>query len=312
MVGSSTPGHFYFIGVSTGGSSIQEIFPKWMAALNLNATLVGIDLPMQAETSRYREAVQTIKDDDHAIGALVTTHKIDIYRACADLIDDIDPLAATLGEFSCLVKSAGKLHGYALDPAAAEAAMAKFLQAEFWDRHRSDLLCLGAGGAGLAITYVALTREPVSDRPARIIMADIDTGRLELMGHHHDRFKPTMPVHYHRVYTASDNDALVKSLRPYSLIVNATGLGKDRPGSPLSDAVRFPDRSYVWELNYRGERAFLKQAEAQASEKSLKVIDGWDYFVHGWSKVIAQSFGITISDDKLRELADIAANGSSG
>ena len=46
------------------------------------------------------------------------------------------------------------------------------------------------------------------------------------------------PVHYVLAADARDNDAALASLRPGSLIVNATGLGKDAPGSPLTDAAR--------------------------------------------------------------------------
>ena len=55
------------------------------------------------------------------------------------------------------------------------------------------------------------------------------------------------------------------ALPPRSLVVNATGMGKDRPGSPLRAGAAFPERSAVWELNYRGELEFLRQARAQAA-----------------------------------------------
>jgi len=58
-----------------------------------------------------------------------------------------------------------------------------------------------------------------------------------------------------------------------------TGLGKDAPGSPLTDAVVFPDHGIVWDLNYRGDLIFLEQARKQvdvaretvSSESNVKV-----------------------------------------
>ena len=79
-----------------------------------------------------------------------------------------------------------------------------------------------------------------------------------------------------------------------SLVVNATGLGKDAPGSPLTGACRFPEKAYVWELNYRGDLVFLEQARAQAQQRSLNVHDGWVYFIHGWTRVIAEVFDVDI------------------
>src|SRR5204863_7479118 len=73
-------------------------------------------------------------------------------------------------------------------------------------------------------------------------------------------------------------DELVAAAPPRSLVVNATGLGKDRPGSPTSDRVAFPDRAVVWELNYRGDLRFLRQARAQAGGAELSVNDGWRRF----------------------------------
>jgi shikimate dehydrogenase len=62
----------------------------------------------------------------------------------------------------------------------------------------------------------------------------------------------------------------------------------------------------VWELNYRGELTFMKQAIAQKESKNLHVEDGWKYFIHGWTQVISEVFHINISQDKLRKLSEIA------
>jgi shikimate 5-dehydrogenase len=85
--------------------------------------------------------------------------------------------------------------------------------------------------------------------------------------------------------------------------VNSTGLGKDRPGSPLTDNVEFPKGCFVWEFNYRGSLEFLHQAQAQAASKSLHVIDGWRYFIHGWSQVIADVFDLNLTSETIEELA---------
>ena len=103
-----------------------------------------------------------------------------------------------------------------------------------------------------------------------------------------------------------DNDALIAALPHYSLVVNATGLGKDAPGSPTTDGVSYPRNSLVWEINYRGDLLFKRQAEAQAREKQLHVEDGWNYFIFGWTQVIAEVFDIEIDGHVLETLSDIA------
>jgi len=87
---------------------------------------------------------------------------------------------------------------------------------------------------------------------------------------------------------------VLAGLKPGSLVINATGLGKDAPGSPLTYDGVFPDGGIVWELNYRGDLVFLDQAQAQRQAKRLQIEDGWSYFIHGWTQVIAEVFDVEI------------------
>jgi shikimate 5-dehydrogenase len=105
-----------------------------------------------------------------------------------------------------------------------------------------------------------------------------------------------------------ENDAILNRLKPGSLVVNATGLGKDSPGSPVTQAGQFPERGIVWELNYRGDLVFLDQAHAQEAERNLQIEDGWTYFIHGWTRVIAEVFHINIpvSGPRLDHLSELA------
>ena len=104
----------------------------------------------------------------------------------------------------------------------------------------------------------------------------------------------TVPLSCHHVPTPEMADTLASQLPPGSLIVNATGLGKDAPGSPLTHAAVFPEHSLIWDFNYRGNLVFLDQARAQQSARSLHIEDGWTYFIHGWTQVIADVFHKTI------------------
>ena len=55
-------------------------------ALGIDAVIKGIDLPVHAPAEDYRAVVEFIKHDPLSMGALVTTHKIDIYNAAKDLL----------------------------------------------------------------------------------------------------------------------------------------------------------------------------------------------------------------------------------
>ena len=102
------------------------------------------------------------------------------------------------------------------------------------------------------------------------------------------------------------NDALMEALPPASLVINATGMGKDLPGSPITDAGNFPINGVAWELNYRGELQFLHQALAQREKRNLTVEDGWVYFLHGWTQVIAQALDLKLDEASFNRLAAIA------
>ncbi len=63
----------------------------------------------------------------------------------------------------------------------------------------------------------------------------------------------------------------------------------------------------VWELNYRGELDFLHQAERQAEARKLTIEDGWVYFLHGWTQVVAEVFHLDLTPDLFAKLAEAAA-----
>jgi shikimate 5-dehydrogenase len=103
------------------------------------------------------------------------------------------------------------------------------------------------------------------------------------------------------------NDELLASMPPGSLIANATGMGKDRPGSPISTGSLFPKHSLVWEFNYRGDLPFLQHARAQEVARGLTVTDGWAYFVAGWLTVMGTVFAVPV-DQGIEEIFRRAAD----
>ena len=267
---------------------------------------MGCDLPIHAEPSRYRDLVQRIKTDEHERGALVTTHKIDLFDACRDLFDRIDESADLCGEASCLSKRDGLLFARATDPLAAGRALGEFLPEDHWQRTRGEILCLGAGGSAIAITVHLLKKTADSRGPARITIVNRSPGRLEAMRAIHARLKAGIEVDYIHNVDPRVNDGLVRGLPAGSLVINATGMGKDTPGSPLTDEVQFPEGGLAWELNYRGDLHFLHQALRQTVSRGLRVHDGWRYFIHGWATVIEEVFDLSIGEAQLSHLAAVS------
>jgi len=295
-----------FVGVSTGGSSIQKVFPEWADALGLpTRRLLGYDVPLDAPPTTYRDVVQTIRDDPEHWGALVTTHKMAVYSAARDLFDALDELAETFGEISCIAKRGDRLVGTAKDPVTARLALEEFLAADHFSRTGGAALILGSGGAGTALSHQLGVRP---DRPERIICTALTREPLDHARAVHERaWLPPDLVHYVVTADAGEVDQLVRALPPASLVVNATGMGKDRPGSPLLGSTPFPERGVVWEFNYRGPLDFWHQALRQQQSRQLHVEDGWRYFVHGWSQAVAEVFDVPMPPETVDELGRIAA-----
>lgn len=303
----------YFIGVTTAKSSIMKVFPAWAQELGLgDAQIRGIDFPLHADPAAYRDAVAFIRDDPLSLGALVTTHKIDLFDACRDMFDEIDPFAALMKETSCISKSGGKLVCHAKDPISSGLAIDGFLGPDYFARTGADVFSIGAGGSTIALTWHLMQPARGADRPSRIIVTNRSQPRLDHIRDIHQQIGCDIPCEYVLAPAAEDNDRVMAGLRPGSLVVNATGLGKDAPGSPLTFDGQFPQDGIVWELNYRGDLVFLDQARAQEAARSLQVEDGWTYFIYGWTQVIAEVFDVDIpaSGPRFDEISRIAAEAS--
>ena len=288
----------YFIGVTTGQSSIMRIFPIWAKALGIQGCLKGIDIAIHAPAEDYRAAVEFIRNDPLSLGALVTTHKIDLLNACRDLFDELDPYAQQFGEISSISKRDGKLWGHAKDPISVGLALDSFLPAEHWRKYPEAQACvLGAGGSALAVCAYLAHEKHGDAVPARIQMDNRSVGRLaeavHLLG------DSRVQMSFNLCPVPEWNDRIVEALPEGSLVINATGMGKDRPGSPLTDKCRFPKNGVIWEFNYRGSLEFMHQAEAQREERGLQIENGWTYFIHGWTQVIAEVFHIDITGERL-------------
>jgi shikimate 5-dehydrogenase len=292
-----------FFGISTSGSSILSVFPLWSDILGLDATIRGEDIPAGAPAAAYRRAVEELRADESISGALVTSHKVAFHEHAGDLFDELDELAVTCHEISCISKRDSKLCGAAKDPVVSANVLDALIPRGHWAHSRADALCLGAGGAGTAISVALLNGE---DAPRRVLVTDTRATQLRRLRQVHRRLGAEDRVDYQMIRDTTDSDRLVEALAPGSLVVNATGMGKDTPGSPLSHSTEFPQDGVVWELNYRGDLDFLGQAQRQRDTRNLRIENGWEYFIQAWVALTAEVFSLTISHKTVAQLAEAA------
>jgi shikimate 5-dehydrogenase len=308
LLAAPTAPTFYFIGVTTGRSSSRAMFPLWMEALGRpDVRLEGIDMEIHAAPERYRGVVAHIKREPMALGALVTTHKIDLLEAARDLFDELGPFARLTNEVSSIARDGGNLVGRATDPVAGGLSLDAILGQNYFARTGGHVLLLGAGGSAVALSLHLIQKPRPADRPRRIVVVNRSAGRLERLRLMAAQFNSDIQFEYIQNIIPQRNDRIMATLPPGSLVINATGMGKDTPGSPLTGEAPFPQNGVAWELNYRGDLDFLQQARAQQAAQTLTVADGWDYFVHGWSQVISHVLHVQIDPPLFTYLSQLAA-----
>ena len=298
---------FYFIGVTTGKSSIMKVFPLWMKVLGREEVVMeGVDCKIHDDPEAYRKAVAQIKYDPNSLGALVTTHKIDLLTATREMFDYLDPYAMITDEISSISKLDGRLEGHAKDPITSGASLDAIIKKDYFSRTGGEVLSFGAGGSAIATLLHLINKKDKGDRPKRFTFVNRSQGRLDHAREMVSGLKTDIEIEYIQNQDPKVNDGIMEKFPPHSVIINATGMGKDTPGSPITWDGKFPLESIAWEFNYRGELDFKHQALAQVESRKVFVEDGWLYFVHGWTQVVSQVLHFDLTPelfDKLNQAA---------
>jgi shikimate dehydrogenase len=299
---------FYFIGVTTSKSMIMRVFPLWMKVLDReDVVLEGWDCRIHDEPEAYCKVVAQIKYDPLTLGALVTTHKIDLLSAARDMFDYLDPYAQITGEISSISKFEDRLEGHAKDPISSGKSLDAIIGKDYFARTGGQVLCFGAGGSAIATLLHLINKNNESDRPKHFTFVNRSQGRLDHAREMVECLKTDIEVEYIQNSDPSVNNQIMTRIPEYSIIINATGMGKDTPGSPITWQAQFPKHSIAWEFNYRGELDFMHQALAQVEYNHVRVEDGWLYFVHGWTQVVSQVLHFDLTQslfDKLNYVAE--------
>ncbi len=289
----------WFAGVSTGQSLIHRAFPLWMNDLGYEVSLAGRDLPLGASRSVYREFVRDLARDRHAVGAVITAHKVGVFAAARDLLASVDELAAECREINAIRRDDSGLAGFARDPLSVG-----WQATRIWPRG-DHAVCLGAGGTAIALGRHLLSRDTP---PARIVFTDQAASAAKRLRSVLGRLAAARGVEL--VVTVGEGpwDEVVATAPAGALIVNATGMGKDRPGAPVSAGVRYPAGSVVWELNYRGDLVMLDRAREQARGGGLRVHDGWGLFCDGWAAALGPILDVPGGPAAGLRFAEVAAH----
>jgi len=277
----------FFIGVTTHNSFINKVFEHWLAILNKNIELIGVNLELNCDPKEYQLVLDRIERNPFVLGALVTTHKVRIFNHCKEYFNNLPKTCHDFKEIGCIYKEGPNLQGEVTDLYSVKDALKALLENKVND-FKSDIYLLGCGGAGLALAYVILSNEIPNYK--RLIISETDPNRcleIEAILEKYNQSKKLQIINTHK----QSSESIVSGLEEGSLIVNATGLGKDKKGSPIQENTKYPSSSILWDFNYRGELEFLTNNLKLKDKYNLQIEDGWIYFINGWSQVLKRVTG---------------------
>jgi shikimate 5-dehydrogenase len=289
----------WFVGVRTEGSAAVTAFPDWLQALGLDGGLETIDLPLDSPGEAYRRLVERLRETPDVRGMVVTAHKARLFEEAATELDELDELARLCREVSVVRRSGDRLVGSAIEPRSVAGALAEIVSPSHWAETDGRILALGAGATTTALMVHLYALADDTDAPSIVSLVDVRVERAEALRESLERWRPGLHV---LTPTPEEAIAVLRELPPGSLVVNGTGLGKDRPGSPLPSPAPWPRGALVWDLNYRGELRFLEDARRAADGLGLRVHDGWGLFLHGWSEALGCILGRRLSETEFTAL----------
>ena len=278
-----------FLGVRTASSWVHRVFGGWSACLDTPLSLEAEDLPLRSSVDAYRDFVERLRDGYPRLrGALITSHKAAVYQLAGGLFDKLTEVSRRLHEVGMVYWRNGEFIGDANDPLSTLHVARRLLSSNpSWLRSSRCALILGGGGAGVALANTLVSNDELGC--TRVTIAEVDAGRATELRTLVSEWQPAIPVDV--IHTKGQSDMLVSSAGEGGLIANATGLGKDAAGSPISPQTTFPAGSIVWDFNYRfveqATPTFLEVARMQELEQRLTLEDGWDYFIWGWCGVMS-------------------------
>ncbi len=289
----------YVVGSETLPEGILDAYPKWARRFGHRSTaIVPVAAPSEADGAGYQRFVDFLRDEYHAVGAIMVSNASTLFEHTRQMFDEFDDDAELLGEIGVVVRTPGTLTALAPAKRAAQQAYEQI----FGDgSNPAEALIIGATGPARALAMA------LSDAGKRhVCLTTLDgksmTDMRQRIAELPEDKRPTL----RHIESQLEHDRLLTLLPPGSLVVNAMGpSGEDTP-SPVGDAALFPQNGLVWDLDAVGiSSPFLDKARQQRRPRNLRLADGPVFHHYQWFTAAAAVFGVTPTQKdavKLRKL----------
>ena len=143
------------------------------------------------------------------------------------------------------------------------------------------------------MTWYMLQRSHGTNRPSRLIVTNRSLPRLDEIRHFHGQIAPRCPSSITTRRSRTDRPAPA-GLKPGSLVINATGLGKDAARLAADGRRRLAREGTGLGFQLSRRLDVFASGPRRGRPGNLQIEDGWIYFIHGWTRVIAEVFHIDI------------------
>lgn len=259
----SPPARLAVIGDPIGHSKSPQMHNPALKAAGIDAQYIRVQVP----SGHVKEAFQLFRQNGFLGVNITIPHKFEALEA----VDEIDPLAKTLGAVNTLVINPdGTFHGHNTD---GPGFVASTKEAFGVDLQGLRVLILGAGGgAGRAVTIQCAALG------AHLILANRTVSKAHSLREEILQSTPNIEVKVAEVAPDSPYLCDATDLSKTDLIVNATSLGmKDNDAPLIPSGVLRPDQM-VYDMVYRkdGETDLIKTAR----EVGAKNVDGMSLLLH--------------------------------
>lgn len=122
---------------------------------------------------------------------------------------------------------------------------------------------VGQAYAATAIALPLFNKPSAGDRPRRFVKVGHSQGWTDRINQMLGSVKTCIPFIYILNEDPMRNDGLMAAMPP-GIFINATGMGKDLPGSPITGQDLIQRNGIAWELNYRGDLALCTRRTDRA------------------------------------------------
>jgi shikimate dehydrogenase len=258
------PARLAVIGDPIAHSKSPQMHNPALVACGIDAQYVRVHVPAGRVSEAFRAFVTAGFE-----GINVTIpHKFE----ALDAVDELDPLARTLGAVNTVHIREGKLIGYNTDGPGFLRSVKEAFGVEVRDLR---VLILGAGGgAGRAVAV-----QCALERCQRLVLVNRTLSKTELLAKELTAMAATQPICRDIRAVAWEDAALAEVLPEVDLIVNGTSLGMKPDDAPLLPAGALQARHLVFDMVYR-TGGQLTQLGAAAQATGARYVDGSTLLLH--------------------------------